>query len=181
MRQVTIAQIKGNRMDPVRYDNKWLKIRQNGDYMYAERKGVHSIAFILYDDNQKKFGLVSEFKPPLNVNLVTAFGGSFDGNLSEIEHSPRATFLRELEEESGYLIDTEVKARVYFAGEHFVSTQMNQFCYCFLADVTDLPQGERKPQNAYEEAQRTIWASYETLMLGPCWKAKVIATSWLQR
>jgi len=60
-----------------------------GYYTYAERLGINSVAFILYDKNKSDcFGLIYENKPPLDevnkkeMKLTTAFGGSIDKDIS---------------------------------------------------------------------------------------------------
>ncbi len=58
--------------------NKFLEIKkcENHNYFYAERLGKDSVAFILYDEDTRMFGLILEYKPPIDSFLLTAFGGS---------------------------------------------------------------------------------------------------------
>ena len=67
--------------------NKFLKIKKannfGGDYYYAERLGVDSVAFILYDGGDGSYGLINEYKPPIEQFMTTAFGGSLDKSVSK--------------------------------------------------------------------------------------------------
>ena len=109
-------------------------VKQEGGYVYGERNGVDSIAFILWDG--EKVGLINEHKPPLGATefRTTAFGGSLDMNFA-----PRQICIQEIKEEAGYDVKT-----VHDLGKVLVSTQMNQHCHLFFADVTGLEQGERE-------------------------------------
>lgn len=148
---------------------KYLTVKKTGNFFYAERHGKDSVAFILVDNNKdnKKYGLVKELKDPIGGYLVTAFGGSLDKkNLTHTE-----IVVAEVKEESGYTVS---KDRIEYIGKRYVSTQMNQFCYLFLVDVTDLEQGERVPQNETEALASVVWVSDEDIAQGPDWKAQSI-------
>lgn len=140
-----------------------IKSAANTPYFYTERKGIDSVAFILIDNNKPdRFGLTKERKPPLDhrlnteAMLLTAFGGSNDiidndvyihMNEDEIINHFKDLVKTEVQEESGFNVDLD---RITFVSKEFVSTQMNQFCYMFVVDVTDIQQGERNPQDAIE-------------------------------
>ena len=156
-------------------------------YFYAERKGIDSVAFILIDNNRPdKYGLINERKPSMDhrwnkeVFLETAFGGSNDGidideylemdETETIEHFKKLVQV-ETKEESGFDVDLD---RIKFISREFVSTQMNQFCFLFVVDVTDLEEGETNPQNA-EEAKATIsWKTLKAVQKTNDWKSKTI-------
>lgn len=146
--------------------NKFLKIKSydRGDskYYYAERLGKDSIAFILFDETTKKYGLVNEFKPPLDRFIITAFGGSLDLPLSKEE-----IVKRECLEESGY-----EAARVVPCGRRFVSTQMNQYCHLYLVIIGD--KKERRPQDDWEEQACVVWVDKEAIYTLEDWKAQAI-------
>lgn len=143
---------------------EWVKGEQT--YYYAERLGKDSIAFILRDRNTGKFGLVKEFKPPLNEYLVTAFGGSLDKNI------PQTDLVRdEVREEAGYIM-----ADISYLGRSFVSTQMNQFCYLYLADITEAKEVPKEPQNAMEAMASIAWLTKDQILRGEDWKAITILT-----
>lgn len=167
--------------DKILFDGDWIKVKEvvrygHPPYHYAERKGVDSVAFVLVDFDSKKIGMIAEPKPPIQANLVTAFGGSFDGN--EIQ-TPSELVINEVIEEAGFAVSHI--ARLIDCGKHFVSTQMNQWCYCYAVDVTDLHQQERKPQCKDEENAKVVWVLLDTLLQTSCWKAKVIALHLLKQ
>ena len=158
----------------------WITVKQaRGYYEYAQRAGTDSIAFILIDSEQEKFGLIYESKPPLDEAynekkmLTTAFGGSCDMDvpLNEICQT-------EVSEESGYDVDLE---QVVFMGNTLVSSQMNQICHLFLVDITGLTptSTEADVYNAEQEAKdsdefkhnKVIWMSADELMLNGDWKS----------
>lgn len=150
---------------------KYLKIKtweRKGcsSYYYAERLGIDSIAFVLWDNNTNKAGLIKEFKPPINEFLVTAFGGSLDK-----ECSKKQIVKDEVKEESGY-----ENCEISFMGKSFVSTQMNQWCYLYLVDVTHAELGGREPQTEMEAQASTVWLSPDEVKNGYCWKAITILT-----
>lgn len=148
--------------------NKFLQIKEwtNGDskYFYAERLGVDSVAFILHDTKTGLFGLIREFKPPINDYLVTAFGGSIDKDLEQME-----IVREEVREEAGY-----IDVHISYAGRAFVSTQMNQFCYLYLVDVTYATKIKPEPQNAIEALAEVKWLHANEIVSGDDWKAITI-------
>ena len=150
------------------YSNKFLKVKKvinpekgvNG-YLYAERLGTDSVAFILIDRNKNSICVNHEYKPPVDKFINTAFGGSLDKNRKDGKDFNDYLFdiiIAETKEEAGYIIDKE---NVSYMGKKFVSTQMNQFCYLFLVDVTGKTLGDREPENEVEASSSPIWFSFE--------------------
>lgn len=150
-------------------ENKFIKIKksENHEYYYAERLGVDSIAFILYDKN-KGYGLINEYKPPINEFVVTAFGGSLDKNKTKLE-----IVIDEVREESGYIVDS---SHIVECGKRFVSTQMNQFCWLYYVDVSKAKYVGRQPENKLESIANVVWIDdkYITNYNFQDWKAQVI-------
>lgn len=149
-------------------NNKFLQIKKNEkfSYYYAERLGKDSVAFILFDSKTNQFGLIKEYKPPIDEFLITAFGGSIDKDkaLHEIVAD-------EIREEAGY-----IDAIIISLGKMFVSTQMNQFCHLFLADVTNAKAIEREPDSYLEQQASVVWVQEKEILNGMCWKAISILT-----
>lgn len=114
--------------------------RARGYYEYSERPGKDSIAFVLYDTDTKKFGLIYESKPPLDERdsclsmRTTAFGGSIDIDKTYIEICQM-----EVSEEAGYNVDI---SSIQSIGKTLVSSQSSQLCEGYIVDVTGLPQGK---------------------------------------
>jgi len=183
---------KGNRLI--------VKDYPQGGYFYSERLGIDSTAFILYDKNTRKWGLIQERKPPMDERIVepaikelvtfqdereafmiTAFGGSNDGidmeryakmNQAERIKHFAALARTECREEAGYNVDMD---RVNFEEVVFVSTQQNQMCYLYAVDVTDIEQTEADPQSAMEAAATVVWLTEQEVQSSiNDWKAKTI-------
>lgn len=176
-------------------NGEFIKIKSYSEspFYYAERKGIDSVAFILVDESRvvDKFGLVNEGKPPLadrygktRVTLDTAFGGSNDNidveeyesmnGYEKINHMRRLV-ITETEEESGYTVDAD---RVNFVSKEFVSTQMNQFCYLFIVDVTGLDQGKKTSTDELESRAYVKWLDSDMVALGNDWKSKLLVNFW---
>jgi hypothetical protein len=139
--------------------------KADGYYYYAERGGRDSIAFILKDSVTNKYAMIRESKPPMyerNItSMVTAFGGSIDMNKTPIEIAQI-----EIQEESGFKIDIQDITDV---GSVLVSTQMNQKCFLFIADVTNYEE-----YNGIESGTEVVWLSKEDIIKTYDWKAITI-------
>ena len=136
--------------------------KADGYYYYAERGGIDSIAFILFDSKVNKYALIRESKPPMyerNVTtMVTAFGGSID-----MDKSTKEITQIEIKEEAGYDIALE---DINFVGSVLVSTQMNQKCHLFLADVSNYEQS-----NEIESGTEVVWMTKDEIKCIYDWKA----------
>ncbi len=159
--------------------DSFISIKKSRDYyMYAQRAGVDSIAFILYDKNIDKFALIKESKPPLDTNnylasLITAFGGSID-----MDKTPKEICQIEVAEESGYKVEL---SKIHFVGETLVSTQMSQICKLFIVDITN----KSKTQKAEYEIEskhsqdRVVWLDRDEIMENGDWKSIYILSQML--
>lgn len=116
----------------------FFKVSQSRGYnVFGERVGKDSIAFILFDNDSKRFGLIYESKPPMDsetelVKMTTAFGGSID--MGE-NFSNQDICQTKVAEEAGYEVPLE---KITSVGKTLVSTQMSQMCELFLVDTTGL-------------------------------------------
>lgn len=154
-------------MNKLVFDNQWLKVYDNNGYLYSERKGKDSIAFILSDSITGLIGVIKEFKPPINDFLVTAFGGSLD----KPDKSPLEICIEEVREEAGYEVTDK---HIQYKGKVMVSTQSNQFCHLFQVDVTDLELKERQPENDLEAMAEVVWLPRWRVSELQDWKAITI-------
>jgi 8-oxo-dGTP pyrophosphatase MutT (NUDIX family) len=147
--------------------------KAKGYYIYGERAGIDSVAFILADRSTGKIGLINEPKPPLGDNafLTTAFGGSLDKNLPLVD-----IVIEEVKEEAGYTVSSD---NITDLGHVLVSTQMNQRCYLFMVDVTDIPLGERD-LDENESGSTVVWINQEKVTVIEDWKAPVILLRFAQ-
>lgn len=153
--------------------------KARGYYYYAERGGVNSIAFVLYDQEKQKIGLIYESKPPLDEifntkkMMVTAFGGSID-----MDATPDEICKTEVLEESGYDVPED---KIICVGTTLVSSQMNQGCIGYLVDVTGLTPGKTEAdiKNEAQEQKdpdefihnKVVWMSTAELMDNNDWKS----------
>jgi len=137
----------------------------NNSYYFSERAGTDSVAFVLYDDHTNEIGLVSEFKPPIDKFLTTAFGGSLDQEGVE----PIDIVIQEVREEAGFEV---TRNQIVSLGKVFVSTQSNQFCHLFLVNVNKTKQVELRPENDLEALAEVVWLN--TLKDIEDWKALTI-------
>lgn len=149
-------------------DYKFINIKEVTDpekhvkgYQFAERRGVDSIAFICWDSKTNQFLLNREYSPPTNEFHLRAFGGSLDKEVDKLE-----IVKGELKEEAGFVAKSIVEL-----GPMFVSTQMNQYCYLYVALVDKEEQGERHPENAIEAMAETVWLTEEEVKSGDDWKS----------
>ena len=112
-------------------------------FQYAERKGVDSVAFIIFNEDTNKILLTKEYLPPVGHFLPRAFGGSLDRENANKEEIVKSEVL----EEGGYDIAYD---KIIPVGKSFVSSMMNQYCYLYLVLVKDENFVGRQPENAIE-------------------------------
>jgi 8-oxo-dGTP pyrophosphatase MutT (NUDIX family) len=137
-------------------------------YIFGQRAGIDSIAFILLDYNRNKIGLINEEKPPLGdkVFLTTAFGGSLDKpDLSLVDIVKEEVF-----EEAGFVVQDK---KITYYGKVLVSTQMNQICHLFTVDITNIEPTERHPDE-YEVGSTVQWVDIPEIYQLQDWKAQTI-------
>lgn len=152
----------------------FLTVKDHNGYIYSERKGIDSIAFVLFDcdvADHQRIGLINQFQQPINKNLVTAFGGSIDQD--RYREDLRILVKEEVLEESGF--DVELKD-IKCYGRVLVSNQMNQFCYLFSVSVDKNLQGEKTTQNPDELSSEVVWYNLSEILKLEDWKSILIVT-----
>ena len=166
----------------------FMTVKKARDYfLYAQRAGTDSIAFILYDGYSEKLGLISESKPPMDefsnekVMGISAFGGSKDIDIPLIEICKQ-----EVLEEAGYNVNLE---NIFSVGSTMVSSQMNQTCHLYMVDVTGLTPGltetdiynEEQEQKDPDEFKRNkvVWMTEKEVMEHGEWKSLYILSKIL--
>lgn len=151
---------------------KFLKLKKTKEgYEYAERKGKDSIAFILVKtENKLKFvGLRHEYKPPVGAWVLGAFGGSLDKRIS-----PMQTCIEEVREEAGFEV---IPDTVKLVGRYLVSSQMNQYCYLYVVDVTNAKWAGLKPEDHLESISDFHWFPDHMRPKTECWKSAILLRS----
>jgi len=166
MREVeTLADHKFVSLKKVRHPEKNVNA-----YLYAERLGVDSVAFICFDPRANKILLNNEYKPPINDFVLGAFGGSLDKS-----KNPAEIVKAEVREEAGFEVEDK---DIVCVGKSFVSTQMNQYCHLFIVLVFQENELDRQPENAIEAMATTKWIDREDVVDLDDWKA---ITIWAKR
>lgn len=154
------------------FDTPFLKVRKNKNFFYSERKGIDSIAFILLATNvadERKIGLIHEYKDPLEKFLDTAFGGSID---DEKYHSDLRVLVKdEAMEEAGF--DVSFNDISYY-GKVICSTQNNQYVHLFAVKVDKTKQQTRTTTNATELLSSVSWLTLPDMKKIEDWKAITI-------
>jgi len=151
------------------HDNPWLKLKKNKHFIYAQRKGTDSIAFVLLATNisdTKRIGLTHEYKDPIDRFVTTAFGGSIDDE--KYHHDLRTLVKEEVLEESGFKVGVE---DINYYGKVLCSTQMNQFVHLFTVKVDKSKQGEKTTTNPTELKASVQWLDMQEVAELEDWKA----------
>jgi len=159
-----------------------------GYYQYAERGGVDSICFILFDADTKKFCLINESKPPRDeiegkeVKMTTAFGGSIDMGENTTYQEICQT---EVLEEAGYIVPLD---RITSVGQSLVSSQMSQMVEGFFVDVTGINKTKQaeyemnpdKDEHGEFVGNSVKWFDITELLDNNCWKSVWIFAKAMQ-
>lgn len=159
------------------FDSQFIKVKKSGKFIYAERRGVDSVAFILIATNasdERRIGLIHEFKPPIDSFLTTAFGGSIDQD--KYKNNLTALVIDEAIEEAGFVVSAE---NIKSYGKVFVSTQMNQMCYLFAVEVDKSKQGDRTTTDPLELKSSVSWVTIPEALKLEDWKVATIISKRL--
>jgi len=153
------------------YKHKWFVTKMTpGQFVYGQRLGCDSIAFVLVDEEAQLFGVVHEFKDPIAKFITSGFGGSIDD--VKYHSDLRLLVMDEVIEESGFTVDFD---DVSYHGAVLCSTQSNEFVHLFSVDVDRSKQGERTTTNPVELQAEVRWLTFEQLVLLDDWRAITIA------
>lgn len=152
--------------DRIIFQTEWITVRESAQgFQYLERKGKDSVAVFLlrkssthplrYEvlireqhlclDNQEVNGKLFLFPCPIT------------GALDE-EELPEAAAMRETYEETGYQVE------LLPLGKYIVGTQVNEICYLYYADVTNIAPDTAQQDGTYlESIAQNQWRSFEYL------------------
>lgn len=152
------------------YENYWLSLYQTPKgFVYAQRKGINSTASLCYrlnQDHQYEFLVRLQPLPVIhqypeqkeNTLYPCCITGSIEPN-----ETPLQNCLKEVYEESGYLINQE---QIKYVTSASASTQMNEIVFHYLVDLTNIKK-ENEPQNDgsyFESVSQNKWISENTLI-----------------
>lgn len=162
--------------------NDWLKIKVDKDerFFYTERKGIDSVAIVLFNKDISSIGLIKEAKPPFNEReqetdmhfKTTALGGSlFDAGHTDEEWLAMSyneqlavateTAIKETREEVGYSVKPDSMKPL---GRVVFDSMSNSYTWLFCAIVEEKDKCQRDPQSANEARAELIWTADEHFM-----------------
>ncbi len=155
--------------------NEWFTIKKieknNGEsFFFAERAGVDSVAFILFDASRpdgKNFGIIEQYRG----NYGQFHKGCYTGSLDKPELSIEEIVVEEVLEEAGFEVTLD---RVAYISKEFCGSGTNECVHLFMVDVTGIPQGETQPESIFEENTENLWVDHNGLLACHDWKAKLI-------
>lgn len=153
-------------VDKVIFSTRWITVKESPrGFQYLERKGKDSVAvFLLRNsggepeqcevlirkqhlciDNREIDGKFRLFPCPVT-------GALEDGEL------PEATAQREVYEETGYRVEASPM------GQYIVGTQVNEICYLYYADVTNMKPDVPQQNGTYlESIAQNEWHPFKYL------------------
>ena len=172
-----VKHIKSNTEHELVFESEFLSVRKNEHYMYAERKGIDSVAFILIANNisdERRIGVIHEKKPPIDRYITSAFGGSIDKE--HYKEDLRVLVQDEVLEESGFTVDLD---SIEPLGRVFCSTQMDQFVYLFAVRVNKTEQGTKTTTDTVELGASVTWFPTTEVFEMEDWKAPLIVSKLL--
>ena len=139
-----------NKEHKIIFDNKWMQVKETfRGFIYSQRKNKNSIALLLYNNQNE---ILVRFQPMCAVEELgqeenriapCCITGSVDKDKSYLEIA-----IEEAQEEAGY----DVRNCIKYVGNYIVSTQTNEICYCYIADVTGLKQTQIKGDGSFFES-----------------------------
>ncbi len=154
------------------YQSEFINVKRNGGYYYAERKGVDSVAFVLFSislTDENRIGVIKEKKYPIEEYVITAFGGSIDN--PKYFNDLRQVVIDEAIEEAGFIVEDK---DISYYGKVLVSTQMNQYCHLFGVAVDKYKQVQKTTTNIRELDSTIVWLTLPEVIKLNDWKAITI-------
>lgn len=155
-----IGEIPNVGQDRTLFKTQWVSIKATDrEYHYLERKGRDSVAALLIrhgkPDAQGYEVLIRQ--QPLCVDMseedgdMKLFPCPITGCIEPGE-SPEVAAVREVQEEAGYIVQVQP------LGRYIVSSQTNEICHLFYADVTGQEPGIAEQDGSYfESISRNEW------------------------
>jgi hypothetical protein len=132
------------------FKNDWVQLIKSQDgFFYLQRCGKNSIAVLLYNHKgevlvrYQPMCAVEKLGPSTERLAPCPITGSLDDN-----EVPIKAAIREAKEEAGYGIEDMIEE----VGSYIVSTQCNEICYCYIADVEGITPDEPKGDGGYHES-----------------------------
>ncbi len=152
--------------DRVIFSTEWIAVKETArGFHYLERKGTDSIAVFLLrkqEVNPKEYEVLIRQQPLCIDNReidgkLKLYPCPITGGIDEDE-KPEEAAVREVHEEAGFFV------RVLPLGRYIVSTQTNEICYLYYADVTGVePEVATQDGSYFESISENEWHPFEYL------------------
>jgi len=152
--------------DRVIFRTQWIVVKESPrGFQYLERQGKDSVAVFLLrkmGENLEQYEVLIRQQHLCIENREVdgkfkLFPCPVTGALEEGE-SPEAAAQREVYEETGYQV------QVSPLGQYIVSTQVNEICYLYYADVTNMEPDVAEQDGTYMESiAHNEWHPFEYL------------------
>ena len=152
--------------DRVIFRTQWIVVKESPrGFQYLERQGKDSVAVFLL----KKMGEnLEQYEVLIRQQHLCIENREVDGKFKlfpcpvtgalEEGESPEAAAQREVYEETGYQV------QVSPLGQYIVSTQVNEICYLYYADVTNMEPDVAEQDGTYMESiAQNEWHPFEYL------------------
>lgn len=152
--------------DRVIFSTQWIVVKESPrGFQYLERQGKDSIAVFLL----KKMGKnLKQYEVLIRQQHLCIENREVDGKFKlfpcpvtgalEEGESPEAAAQREVYEETGYQV------QVSPLGQYIVGTQVNEICYLYYADVTNMEPDVAEQDGTYMESiAHNEWHPFEYL------------------
>ena len=140
--------------DEILYDAGWMKLKKTkNDFIFSERKGVDSVAVLLYRHSRKGDSIELEVlirKQPLPIEneRMDLFSCPITGQIEEGRDLIDVA-VGEIKEEGGYIVDP---VDVVSVGKYIVGTQTNEVVSMFICNVTEKDIVEIEGDGSFHES-----------------------------
>lgn len=152
--------------DRVIFRTPWITVKESPQgFQYLEREGKDSVAVFLLRRSSKN---LKQYQVLIRQQHLCIDNREVDGKLRlfpcpvtgalDEGESPEAAAQREVYEETGYHVEVSP------LGKYIVGTQVNEICYLYYADVTDIELDVARQDGTYlESIAQNEWHPLEFL------------------
>jgi 8-oxo-dGTP diphosphatase len=152
--------------DRVIFSTQWIAVKESPrGFQYLERKGKDSVAVFLLKRSGEK---PEQYEVLIRQQHLCIDNREVDGKFRlfpcpvtgalEEGESSEAAAKREVYEETGYQVQASLM------GQYIVGTQVNEICYLYYADVTNLKPDVAQQDGTYMESiGKNEWHPFEYL------------------
>lgn len=153
------------------HESKFLKLKEIDNYVFAERKNIDSLSFVLFAtnvDDEKRIGLTYDFQPSINKSIIKAFTCSIDDpEVSDLKN----LIIIQVKKQAGFIVG---KSEIQYLGKCLVTSKMNEFCHLFGVAVDKTRQVKRDANDTLKNNSGHYWSTNESVQELEDWKAQLI-------